>query len=295
MAQRRVLLIVNANSRSGREGLPAVMAAFAAHDFSVLAPSEAALGNYSEAIARLKDQVDLIVVGGGDGTLNCAASGLLAARLPFGIIPLGTANDLARTLNLPTTIDAAVAVIAAGRTRRIDVGDVNGHPFFNVASLGLSVDLALTLTPETKKRFGPLSYAIAAARVLARARPFRACILSPHNKARVRTYQIAIGNGVYYGGGMSVYERASIDDQKLHLYSLEMPAVWKLLFMASDFRAGRLGAWQEVRVEDAMRFEIRTRRPMPVNADGEIITMTPAVFSLHPAALEVFAPETAVV
>jgi len=153
----------------------------------------------------------------------------------------------------------------------------------------------MTLTPETKKRFGPLSYAFAAFRVLARARPFKAEIISPQTRARVRSYQIAIGNGVYYGGGMTVHEGAAIDDHQLHLYSLEMAAVWKLLLMAPAFRAGRHGAWKEVRVADATRFEIRTRRPMPVNADGEIITQTPAIVSLRPAALEVFAPSPAVV
>lgn len=295
MQRGRVLLIINAQSRSGRESQPVVAAALAAQGFSIVMPSNDEWRDCGAAIARLKDEVDLIVVGGGDGSLNCAASGLLAAKLPFGIIPLGTANDLARTLQLPTTIEAAVGVIASGRTRWIDVGFVNDHPFFNVASLGVSADLAQELTTENKKLFGPLSYAIAAVRVLARARPFRAQIISPQSSARVRTYQVAVGNGVYYGGGMAVHESAAIDDHRLHLYSLEMAAVWKLLIMAPDFRAGRQGAWQEVRVEDATRFEVRTRRPMPVNADGEIITQTPAVFSLRPAALEVFAPAPPVV
>jgi len=295
MERGRVLLIINVKARSGEGSLPAVMAAFAAHGFSVLLPSEDDMRDCAGAIRRMKDEADLIVVGGGDGSLNAAAPGLLEAQLPFGIIPLGTANDLARTLELPATVEAAVEVIAAGHTRRIDVGDVNGHPFFNVASLGLSAELALTLTPENKKRFGPLSYAIAAIRVLSRARPFSAEIISPHSRARVSTYQIAVGNGLYYGGGMAVHESASIDDHRLHLYSLELAAVWKLLFMAPDFRAGTHGAWQEVRVEDATRFEVRTRRPRPVNADGEIITQTPAVFSIRPGALEVFVPAAAVV
>lgn len=295
MAPRRVLLIVNSKSRTGAESLPTVMTALAARGFSVLLPSEEDMRDCAGAIRRMKDEVDLIVVGGGDGSLNCAAPGLLEAGRPFGIVPLGTANDLARTLELPVTIEEAIDVIAAGHTRWIDVGDVNGHPFFNVASLGISADLAMTLTPESKKRFGPLSYPIAAIRVLSRARPFSAEIISPNARARVRSYQIAIGNGVYYGGGMAVHESASIDDHQLHLYSLEMAAVWKLLVIAPSFRAGRHGAWKEVRVQDATRFEIRTRRPMPVNADGEIITTTPAIVSLRPAALEVFAPPPAVV
>ena len=277
-------MIVNSKSRTGAESLPTVMTALAARGFSVLLPSEEDMRDCAGAIRRMKDEVDLIVVGGGDGSLNCAAPGLLEA---------GTLRHRAARHRQRPRAHAGVAGDdrrgrrgdRRGETRWIDVGDVNGHPFFNVASLGISADLAMTLTPESKKRFGPLSYPIAAIRVLSRARPFSAEIISPNARARVRSYQIAIGNGVYYGGGMAVHESASIDDHQLHLYSLEMAAVWKLLVIAPSFRAGRHGAWKEVRVQDATRFEIRTRRPMPVNADGEIITTTPAIVSLRPAAL----------
>lgn len=290
MQGKRVLLIVNAQSRRGAECLPLVVQRFNAQDFSVVLPSAEEMKDCSGLIRRSRGEVDLIVVGGGDGSLNCAARGLLEARLPFGIIPLGTANDLARTLGVPITLDAAIDVICAGHTRRIDVGDVNGHPFFNVASLGMSAELAMSLTSQEKKRFGQFGYALAALRVLMRARSFSARIIGPNSSVRVRSYQIAVGNGRYYGGGMAVQEHASIDDHQLHLYSLEVSDVWKLVLMAPAFRAGRHGTYQEVRVEDGHRFEVRTRRPMPINADGEILTRTPAVFSIHPAALDVFVP-----
>ncbi|MDB5650255.1 MAG: lipid kinase [Hyphomicrobiales bacterium] len=286
----RVLLIVNAQSRRGAESLPLVLQRFNEHGFQVILPSPEEMKDCSALIRRLRGEIDLVAVGGGDGSMNCAARGLLEAELPFGIIPLGTANDLARTLGLPVTIEAAVDVICAGHKRRIDVGDVNGQPFFNVASLGLSADLAMSLTSQDKKRFGQLGYALAGLRVLMRARSFSALIVGPHRSVRVRSYQIAVGNGRYYGGGMAVHENASIDDHQLHLYSLEVSDVWKLVLMAPAFRAGRHGTYQEVRVEDGNRFEVRTRRPMPINADGEIITQTPAVFSIRPSALDVFVP-----
>ena len=118
------------------------------------------------------------VVGGGDGTINAAAFGVIEAGLPLGILPMGTANDLARTLGIPSDIDGAARFIADGNTRRIDLGLVNGEPFFNVASLGLSAELAQKLTRDIKRRFGRLGYALVALNVLAHARPFRATIAS---------------------------------------------------------------------------------------------------------------------
>ncbi|MBX9740362.1 MAG: lipid kinase [Beijerinckiaceae bacterium] len=291
MTSKRVLLLVNSKSRRGEESRAQVVQSLSARGFSIVLPSAQEMEDCSALIRRRAQEVDLILVGGGDGSLNAAAPGLLDVQRPFGILPLGTANDLARTLGIPPTIEQALEVIVGGHTRWIDVGMVNDKPFFNVASLGISAQLAMSLTSQDKKRFGQLGYALAGLRVLLNARPFSALIIGPRTSARVKSYQIAVGNGLYYGGGMAVAEHASIDDHQLHLYSLEIKEVWKLALMARAFRAGRHGAFQEVRVEDGRRFEVRTRKPKPINADGEIITHTPAVFSVRPSALEVFVPQ----
>jgi YegS/Rv2252/BmrU family lipid kinase len=290
MTSKRVLLLVNPKSRRGAEARADVVQMLSARGFSLILPSAEEMKDCSALIRRYAREAELVIVGGGDGSLNAAAPGLLDAQLPFGILPLGTANDLARTLGLPVTLEGALDVIVAGNTRRIDVGMVNDKPFFNVASLGISAQLAMSLTSQEKKRFGQFGYALAGLRVLLNARPFKALIIGPGTTARVRSYQIAVGNGLYYGGGMAVAEHASIDDGQLHLYSLEVKEVWKLALMAPAFRAGRHGTYQEVRVEDGSRFEVRTRKPKPINADGEIITHTPAVFGVRPAALDVFVP-----
>jgi diacylglycerol kinase family enzyme len=91
----------------------------------------------------------------------------------MGIIPMGTANDLARTLDIPMDLLQAADVIVRGRLRQIDIGTVNGNAFFNVASIGLSTELAKGLDPTLKKRFGRLGYALAAVKVLTRATRFR--------------------------------------------------------------------------------------------------------------------------
>ena len=111
---------------------------------------------------------------------------------------------------------------------------------------------------------------------------------------KVKTFQIAVGNGRHYGGGNVIEASAEIDDGHLDLYSLELGTVWKLAGMLRSFRAGTHGAWDEVRTARCVEFDIETRRPMPVNTDGEIVTSTPAKFLVHPGAITVLAaPATA--
>jgi YegS/Rv2252/BmrU family lipid kinase len=287
---RRALLLLNPGARRGGEGIDAVLDRLRAGG---LVLDERPMDT-PEAVERLLHEAaataDCAIVGGGDGTLRLAAAGIEATGLPLGILPMGTANDLARTLGIPDDLEAAADVILAGRRRTIDLGTVNGLPFFNVASIGLATELARELSSDLKKRWGRLGYAIAAMRALAKARRFTAWITENDQTIRTRTMQIAVGNGRFYGGGNVVAEHAAIDDGHLDLYSLELRTVWRLALMLWSFRSGAHGAWSEVTTLRGTEFEIRTARPLPINADGEIVGETPAVFKVHPGALTVFVP-----
>ena len=288
---KRALILANPHSRSAGAGVDAAAAVLHKAGTDVLRPAWREGESLSAAIERCGDKVDFVVIAGGDGSLNAAAPALIESGLPLGILPGGTANDLARTLGLPLDMIAAAKVIAAGRIRAIDVGEVNGKPFFNVASLGMSASLADRLTRETKRRWGRFAYALTATEVLIEARRFGAVIHPDEgDDVHVRSLQIAVGNGRHYGGGMIVEETAQIDDGRLDLYSLEIRDIWKLPFMALAFRKGRHRLADDVRTMSGTGFEIRTREPMPVNADGEIVTRTPAVFRVRSGAIRVFVP-----
>jgi YegS/Rv2252/BmrU family lipid kinase len=286
----RALVVINCHSRSGELAASSVIAQLKAADVDPIVFSPDSPTEVSPWIEANAAGAGAVIVAGGDGSLNAAAPALVKTGLPLGILPTGTANDLARTLGLPLRLEDAADVILTGNWREIDLGEVNGHLFFNVASLGLSADLARDLSPKAKRRFGRLSYMLAALKVLMRARPFRAAIVERGRAVRVRTLQIAVGNGRYYGGGLAVEHTAEIDDAHLDLYSLEVARLWKLVLMAKDFRLGRHGLWREVRAVRGTSFEVRTRKPRPINADGELVTFTPARFSVRPKAVRVFVP-----
>jgi YegS/Rv2252/BmrU family lipid kinase len=287
---RRALLLINRRARRGLQGINAAMEVLESAGIEIIEAEMTSRERMDDEIAEDAQNVDLIVIGGGDGSLNSAAPALLKAGRPFGILPLGTANDLARTLEIPPDLEGAARVIAQGRTRRIDLGEVNGIPFFNVASIGFSARLARSLTSEAKRRWGTFGYGLAAARLLAESSPFTVEIEHDGTVEVVRTIQLSVGNGRYYGGGMTVEETARADDGRLDVYSLEVPHWWHLIALAPRLRRGTQRRSKRVRAFPTVELTVRTPRRHEVNADGELVSSTPAHFRIIPKALEAFVP-----
>ncbi|WP_308810213.1 diacylglycerol/lipid kinase family protein [Arthrobacter sp. HMWF013] len=126
----------------------------------------------------LADGHDLVVVGGGDGTVSYAAGRLAGSNVVLGVLPLGTANDFARTLEISNNLAEACATIADGKVIDIDLDRANGEPFLNVASVGLSVAVT-EAHPSPAAILGPLAYSIATVTVYTRHKAFRARLELP--------------------------------------------------------------------------------------------------------------------
>lgn len=288
---QRALLLVNRHARHGQNRITEAIEQLKKLGFDLQEESMDNPQQLPELIRRYQNRVDLVIIGGGDGTLNAAADALVETQLLLGILPLGTANDLARTLGIPDSLPEACKIIAQGQPRRIDLGWVNGKYFFNVASMGLSVQITERLTKETKRRWGVFAYAITALQALWKARPFRAEIRIEGESIRVKTVQIAVGNGRYYGGGMAVAHDATIDDRRLDLYSLELKHWWQIIALLPAMRGGRHTAFPGVRALRGQKIQVYTSKPRPINTDGEITTYTPADFRVIPQALAVLVPQ----
>ncbi len=287
---QRALFLGNLGARKVAQKLDHAFEMLKSYGFELVPKRIRKRDDLTRLILEHHKSVDFVVIGGGDGTMNAAANGLVETGLPLGVLPLGTANDLAHTLGIGPGLDNACRIIAEGNTRQIDMGCVNDKYYFNVAGMGMSVDITSQLTKDVKKRWGVLAYLFTAHRVLRNVRPFHAEIRTGDDVYSVRCVQITVGNGRFYGGFLRVAEDATIDDQWLDLFCLEVAHWWQLPPLLWALKSGRLKNRAYVRTFRGREFEVVTRRQRAINADGEILGYTPAKFHVVPRAVTVFAP-----
>jgi len=253
-------------------------------------------GDASEAAREWHE--GLLIVAGGDGTINDAVNGLGKAGFPqgvtLGILPAGTGNDLAATLCIPDDPDEAEDVIRQGRVRTLDVARVRsegiGERFFiNVATGGLGAEISDANEGELKRRWGKLSYLRASLEV---AKDFDVRELDLYLDGelhRTRAVNVVVGNCRYAGGGWLAAPRANPEDGLLDVVIIEKLGLADLLQLApaSMARADYLGK-EGVFSARAKEIRVETQPPgLDFTVDGEVVGDEPARFSVIPRALKV--------
>ncbi|MEG6509378.1 lipid kinase [Methyloligella sp. 2.7D] len=287
----RALVLVNPNASRAEAAMP-WLAYWAAHDPRVSLMEVSSAKAMADAIEVHADNADRIVLGGGDGTLSSMLPSLLPLGKPLAVLPLGTANDFARTLSIPENLQHAAALTLGGREHRIDVGMVNGHPFLNVASVGVASTVSEMQNEDLKKQWSVLSYGISFREAIRRATPFHVHLKFDGDVTwRGMVYQVSVGNGRFHGGGLVVGENAAIDDGKLNVYAVRPGTALQLVACLATLRLGLAGELRTLKRGFAQDVVIATAHPRPINVDGDIRTETPAHFSIHPRALSVVIPE----
>ena len=284
------LLLVNPNARSGNEELGELILPL--HDLGpVIAPKSLDREAVRKAIAQYAGSVARIVIGGGDGSLHAALPAVLETKLPLGVLPLGTANDFARSLGI-ADVRAAVEVIVSGVTRPVDVGVVNGICFLNAVGIGIGPEITRNLDKQSKSSLGVFAYLVNAIKSLRQSRGMSAVIECDGARHALRSLQITISNGIHYGGGMTIARDARLDDGILDALSIPPQGFWSLLLKGPAIRSGNAGRIDELPTFRASEVRVYTRRPRDVTADGEQVTRTPIECRVLPGRLTVFAPTT---
>jgi diacylglycerol kinase (ATP) len=302
----RAVLVVNAQSREGDDRFEQARAGLALAGVHLAAAHplhdpDALPDLVRDELARGATQV---IVGGGDGTLSCAAGIVAGSEAVMSVLPLGTANDFARGLRLPRDLEGACRVAAEGTIREVDVARAGSRPFLNAASFGISSGLARRLADgELKRRAGPLAYPAAAAAEAAAHEPFRLRLETNGEPRELAALQVVIGNGRYHGGGRLVAPGSRLDDRRLELYAVAAESagdesgagdrlrdLLTLARYALLLARGRHLEHPRILHLTAARVAVWTEPPMEINADGEPAGTTPATFELLPARLEVTVP-----
>lgn len=286
----RALVLINASARQGAAHANTARKQLWVMGVDVVRAQTERMADWPALIDAHAKAIDCVIVGGGDGTLNYTVAAILRNKLTLGILPLGTANDFARTLGYPTDFISACRVVAEGVNQQVDIGQVNDVYFLNVASIGLAVRARQYRSDAAKQWFGALGYASNIYAAFRDTRPFRARIICDGSEHKLQTIQIAVGNGRYFGGGLVISENAALDDGKLDLFSLHPQTLSEVTRLLPALLLGPRPSSRGGQLMQGRRIRVLTKHPRAINTDGEVLTQTPADFRVLPGALTVRVP-----
>lgn len=287
-----VFVVINPHSRQGNTVKEEVIKALNEKGARVLLPElHEENVDPNELILKHQEKMDLVCVAGGDGSVNHILPSLIRIKKPVLVIPCGTANNLARTYNIPLKPSEAVHELLSGDVKLVDIGLINNIPFLNVVGLGLSTEVNLHVNKKLKKIFGALAFVMTALSMVLRMKPFRAVVTVDGGRPIfTRSWQISVCNGKHYGSGLTIKDDASLEDSKVHLLSTEVKKWWHSLKLVHCFIYGTFKKEDQVMLIAGKTIHIETRRRFWVDVDGDVKTTTPVNISVLPRQLSLLVP-----
>ncbi|UZW55334.1 diacylglycerol kinase [Sphingobium sp. JS3065] len=288
---REAVLIVNVHSRRGEALFEEAKALLEQAGLRLIAAHAVKDPGRLQAMVRqaVAQGAPMVIVGGGDGSLSGTVDELVGKDCVFGLLPLGTANSFARTLGTPLDLPGAVAAIAGGRRRRIDLGMIDRDYFVNAASLGLSPMIGETVPHQLKRYLGRLGYLLWAVKCSIGFRAFRLMLDDGVRERRMWATEVRILNGPYHGG-VELSDQADVDTGEIVIQAVVGRSHARLAWdwYAKFFRLrDRHAHTQEFRGKS---FRVETVPRQRISIDGEVLAKTPATVKIAAGAVEVAVP-----
>lgn len=237
---------------------------------------------------------DLIVAAGGDGTVSAVANGLVGMETPLAILPLGTGNVLARELGIPIDIDGACQLlVGAHAVIPIDAMQVGDQRYFTQVGVGIDALMIRDTRREAKRRFGRIAYVWTAFIRLLGFQPRLFTLACDGRPIRARASQVVVANSGILGQPPFRWgPNIRVDDGRIDVCIIRARTLWDYVKLAWFVVLGQHRRSPNIRNLTAeQRVTIATKRPLPVQADGEIIGETPIEVSVVPQALRVVVPQ----
>jgi diacylglycerol kinase (ATP) len=238
------------------------------------------------ANAAARRGVRLVLAWGGDGTINEVASALVFGDVPIGIVPAGSGNGLARELGVHRRAERAMADALAAAPRAIDVGEVDGRFFVNLAGIGFDAHVASRFA--TARRRGLFGYAAIAAGALATYVPMRYRITTGNEQEEVRAIFVTIANSAQFGNGARIAPGARVDDGELDLVVVEERSRLRTVCAVPRLFNGTVARIAGCRIKRVRDVIVEADQPMTFHVDGEPVQAgTRLRARVHPGALRV--------
>ena len=251
----------------------------------------------AEVVAMPPDQRPLVIAAGGDGTVGAAADELAGSGAILAILPLGTSNDVARSLGISPEPATAARQLPDGVVRAIDAGQVvvtgeRPRNFVHAATVGFNVHFAQLATRSAlRRRFGRFTYAVAGARALRHSKPFECELHYDGKTEKVELVQLSIVNAPVFGGGLDLrVPGARLDDRSLVVIAVEPGSPARLVLGALITILGRRREGFGVRALRTKELHVHVDRPLDMALDGEVVAKLPADFDVAADALHVVTP-----
>jgi diacylglycerol kinase (ATP) len=244
------------------------------------------------AARAIREGCDYIIAAGGDGTLNEVVNGIgRSSRIVrLGLLPLGTGNDFARCLRLPSTVDENIEILRAGKTKAIDMVKVTSDRvryFVNVSAGGFSGIVNERLTSQMKKTWGPLAYLRSAAAAFSDLHSYRTRVRFGATEPRSHDlYNVIIANGRYIAGGWPIAPKADPSDGLLDVILIKKAPPAALALLAAKVILRRHLDSDAVIFRRVRSISVRSKPGMWFNVDGELVGNLPAKFEVIPRALQ---------
>jgi diacylglycerol kinase (ATP) len=246
-----------------------------------------------QARRAVEDGVSRLVVAGGDGTMHQAAQGLAGSACALGVVPLGTGNDLASTLGIPTDFEAAVARALAGGIRRLDLARVEQTVCIGYAGVGFDSAVTRFANEQVKRLRGPLVYFYAVLHTLATFEAPQMRVVHDGGTFTGRAMFAVVANLPRFGGGMRIAPAALPDDGWLDLVIVRELSRLRLLAVFPKVYRGTHVGHPEIQIVRTRRAEITLDREMTLYGGGEPVAThaagQPYVVEVMPGALPVVA------
>ncbi len=236
-------------------------------------------------------KADAVIAVGGDGTIHSVIQELAGSETALGVIPSGTFNVWAHETGIPLDSAGARDVLVNGRTRRIDLGRVNDHYFLLMAGIGFGGTVTYAVKKQSLKRWGIFGYLLTGIRLGLGYDSFRTELVIDGQVKSTRVLQVVVGNTQLYGSMLKFTWRARCDDGLLDVCMVRSPAKLERVAVILDFLLQRKQRRKWVSYHTCKYVEVRTRKPVNFQVDGEPVGQTPAAFSIVPHVLKVIVPQ----